>query len=307
MSASMMNSIKQSVSTKAPSPSKLMKKSLGVFKRASQESVEGEDSGFRQRRSSFTASEEDLRVDKYGFVVGDNEFETVSIFEHEIEEEISSNFRRSSLIKDKVFQATHGTDEKDRGWPKMLGLNAILTKKVGVYETLVAMSDLNQGSSHTDLLNECKISWDGIERDLKRTFPMHTLFQEPHLDDTTQVNEDETVESSQPKKEAYGMRALRSVLKAYSIYDKEIGYCQGMNFITGMMLTFLTEEETFWLLVVVMNEEPFKLREIFSKDMVGTHEILYIADKLVTSYLPELQEHFEDEQVHTSMFTTQWL
>jgi hypothetical protein len=56
-----------------------------------------------------------------------------------------------------------------------------------------------------------------------------------------------------------------------------------------------------------MNEEPYKLREIFSKDMTGTHEILYIADKLVNCFLPELHEHFQDEQIHTSMFTTQWL
>jgi hypothetical protein len=56
-----------------------------------------------------------------------------------------------------------------------------------------------------------------------------------------------------------------------------------------------------------MNDEPFKLREIFSRDMAGTHEILYIADKLVNCFLPELYEHFENEQVNTSMFTTQWL
>lgn len=35
--------------------------------------------------------------------------------------------------------------------------------------------------------------------------------------------------------------------------------------------------------------------------------MLYIADKLVNSFLPELHEHFENEQVHSSMFTTQWL
>lgn len=35
--------------------------------------------------------------------------------------------------------------------------------------------------------------------------------------------------------------------------------------------------------------------------------MLYIADKLLGSFLPELHEHFEDEQVHSSMFTTQWL
>jgi hypothetical protein len=46
-----------------------------------------------------------------------------------------------------------------------------------------------------------------------------------------------------------GQAALRRVLRAYSYYDQEVGYCQGMNFIAGMFLTFMTEEEAFWLLV----------------------------------------------------------
>jgi Rab-GTPase-TBC domain len=46
-----------------------------------------------------------------------------------------------------------------------------------------------------------------------------------------------------------GQTALRRVLRAYSYYDPEVGYCQGMNFIAGMFLTLMSEEEAFWLLV----------------------------------------------------------
>ena len=46
-----------------------------------------------------------------------------------------------------------------------------------------------------------------------------------------------------------GQAALRRVLRAYSYFDPEVGYCQGMNFIAGMFLTLMTEEEAFWLLV----------------------------------------------------------
>ncbi len=46
-----------------------------------------------------------------------------------------------------------------------------------------------------------------------------------------------------------GQAALRRVLRAYSYYDREVGYCQGMNFIAGMFLTLMTEEEAFWQLV----------------------------------------------------------
>jgi hypothetical protein len=46
-----------------------------------------------------------------------------------------------------------------------------------------------------------------------------------------------------------GQASLRRVLRAYSYYDQEVGYCQGMNFIAGMFLTLMAEEEAFWLLV----------------------------------------------------------
>eukprot|EP00577_Skeletonema_sp_RCC1716_P000892 CAMPEP_0113385446 /NCGR_PEP_ID=MMETSP0013_2-20120614/7470_1 /TAXON_ID=2843 ORGANISM="Skeletonema costatum, Strain 1716" /NCGR_SAMPLE_ID=MMETSP0013_2 /ASSEMBLY_ACC=CAM_ASM_000158 /LENGTH=93 /DNA_ID=CAMNT_0000268201 /DNA_START=24 /DNA_END=302 /DNA_ORIENTATION=- /assembly_acc=CAM_ASM_000158 len=34
-----------------------------------------------------------------------------------------------------------------------------------------------------------------------------------------------------------GQGALRRILRAYSQYDNEVGYCQGMNFIVAMFLT----------------------------------------------------------------------
>ncbi|KAK1746834.1 TBC domain-containing protein [Skeletonema marinoi] len=72
----------------------------------------------------------------------------------------------------------------------------------------------------------------------------------------------------------FSRRELRRVLRAYSQFDPEVGYCQGMNYIVATFLSFLSEEEAFWLLVVVMNEEPYNLRELFSEDMSGTHEML---------------------------------
>lgn len=46
-----------------------------------------------------------------------------------------------------------------------------------------------------------------------------------------------------------GQAALRRVLRAYSYYDREVSYCQGMNFIAGMFLTVMSEEDAFWLLL----------------------------------------------------------
>ena len=40
----------------------------------------------------------------------------------------------------------------------------------------------------------------------------------------------------------YSQDSLYNVLKAFSVYDKEVGYCQGMGFVTGLMLMYMGEE-----------------------------------------------------------------
>ena len=54
-----------------------------------------------------------------------------------------------------------------------------------------------------------------IQRDLSRTFPHHDHFKDP---------------------EGPGQLALFNILKAYSLYDPEIGYCQGIAFVVGPLL-----------------------------------------------------------------------
>jgi hypothetical protein len=115
-----------------------------------------------------------------------------------------------------------------------------------------------------------------IERDIHRTYPRHDLFyQDDHDDEIPAVSTPETdqwglcdpelanmitnmeaeittsssTSMTQPSQTPQGQVALRRVLRAYSYYDREVGYCQGMNFIAGMFLTLMSEEEAFWVLV----------------------------------------------------------
>ena len=41
-----------------------------------------------------------------------------------------------------------------------------------------------------------------------------------------------------------------------------------------------------------MNEEPYKIREMFREDMAGTHEVVYIAEKLIEQFLPQIRQDF---------------
>lgn len=52
---------------------------------------------------------------------------------------------------------------------------------------------------------------------------------------------------------ATGRNKLYNILIAYANFDPEVGYCQGMNFIVGMLvLHILNEEDAFWCFVSIM-------------------------------------------------------
>ena len=53
---------------------------------------------------------------------------------------------------------------------------------------------------------------------------------------------------------------LNSVLVAYSVYDMEVGYIQGLNLIAGILLYHIkSEEQTFWALVELMEEQELRM------------------------------------------------
>ena len=183
-----------------------------------------------------------------------------------------------------------------RAWSVISAVNLVISARDGDYQQLVEEATLlMEGKNDKNAAQ--------IEKDLRRTFPSHYLFhshkeQEDLMNSSSFMCEDFSAD---------GIDALRRILKAYALYDDEIGYCQGMNFIAAMFLTFLPEEESFWLLVAIMNDDPYSIRDLFTKDMSGSLETLFVADRLVQKLLPDLHQHLENEGINISMFATQWL
>jgi hypothetical protein len=191
-----------------------------------------------------------------------------------------------------------------QGWTAITGVEKMMKEREGMYTNLVLGFDAEHYDDSKS--KHLKPEFKAIEKDILRTFPKHHLFRQENAT-TSSCLQDDDKQASVDVVEGEGCAKLRRVLRAYSQYDSEVGYCQGMNFIAAMFLMFLREEEAFWLLVIVMNEEPYKLRDLFGKNMSGTLEVLYIAEKLIVQFLPKLDDHFGNEQVHISMFATQWL
>ena len=68
--------------------------------------------------------------------------------------------------------------------------------------------------------------------DLCRTFPKHRQFRESLAQST-------------------GQKSLYNVLKAYCLLDTEVGYCQGLSFVVGLILIYLPDEEDAFKGIVV--------------------------------------------------------
>jgi len=90
-----------------------------------------------------------------------------------------------------------------------------------------------------------------------------------------------------------------------AIYDKEIGYCQGMGFVCGLLLMYMSEEDAFWVLVRLCKFSPYKMRELWLPKLPGLFKSLFVFEHLLPDYLPKVWEHLQRLQVNSNIFS-QW-
>ena len=50
-------------------------------------------------------------------------------------------------------------------------------------------------------------------------------------------------------------KSLNNILKAISLVHPEVGYCQGMNFLALRLLQVLSDEDAFWLLFYLIEND----------------------------------------------------
>ncbi|RPB10952.1 hypothetical protein P167DRAFT_490151 [Morchella conica CCBAS932] len=100
-----------------------------------------------------------------------------------------------------------------------------------------------------------------------------------------------------------GQRMLGRVLRAFSIYDTQIGYCQGLGFLVGPLLMHMGEKEAFCVLVRLM--EHYDLRSCFLPNMYGLQLRMYQFTQLLGTHLPELAAHLNFLGIQPT-YASQW-
>ncbi|SCO66393.1 GTPase-activating protein, putative [Plasmodium vivax] len=105
----------------------------------------------------------------------------------------------------------------------------------------------------------------------------------------------------------YAQEQLFRILNAYSNFEPSVGYCQGMNFLVGLLLIVsnFNEIETFCVLVSLMNN--YHLKEFYKEKFPLLNRYIYLFEKILQCEVPDLVDHFNREEVFPPVYLHQWL
>ncbi|XP_028902308.1 TBC1 domain family member 1 isoform X2 [Ornithorhynchus anatinus] len=136
---------------------------------------------------------------------------------------------------------------------------------------------------YKELLKQLTSQQHAILIDLGRTFPTHPYF-------SAQLGA--------------GQLSLYNILKAYSLLDQEVGYCQGLSFVAGVLLLHMAEEDAFRMLKFLMFDAG--LRKQYCPDMTILQIQMYQLSRLLHDYHRDLHDHLEEHEIGPSLYAAPW-
>ncbi|NWV06873.1 US6NL protein, partial [Ptilonorhynchus violaceus] len=124
-----------------------------------------------------------------------------------------------------------------------------------------------------------------IDLDVNRTFRNHIMFRD-----------------------RYGVKqqALFHVLSAYSVYNTEVSYCQGMSQIAAILLMYLNEEDAFWALAQLLTNQRHAMHGFFIPGFPKLQRFQAHHEQILNKLFPKLKKHMDKEQMTTGIYTTKW-
>ncbi|XP_028905445.1 TBC1 domain family member 10A [Ornithorhynchus anatinus] len=158
---------------------------------------------------------------------------------------------------------------RGRAWQYLSGGKVKLEQHAGKFDDL----DTSPGDP----------KWlDVIERDLHRQFPFHEMFV---------------------SRGGHGQQDLFRVLKAYTLFRPEEGYCQAQAPIAAVLLMHMPAEQAFWCLVQICEKY---LPGYYSEKLEAIQldgEILF---SLLQKVAPVAHKHLSKQKVDPILYMTEW-
>lgn len=219
------------------------------------------------------------KVDEYGFERANN-------FDYKTHENFMSQYIRTLAKRAKRWQELNDKFKKSNTLKRFVRKGIPSSEREAVWMAISGAQTLKRESSHPYSVLKKNINnptiIEIIEIDVPRTFPDNVFF---------------TQEDVLP-------RQLFNILATFAHHNKEVGYCQGLNYIAGLLLLATKNEESaYWLLrVLVENILP----QYYVKNMSGLLIDLEVLDDLVLKNEPQVYRHLKHIGMPWAVASTKW-
>ncbi|CAF0916664.1 unnamed protein product [Rotaria sp. Silwood1] len=225
-------------------------------------------------------------IDHYGFI-RDQPIKSLTINERkQIQQEIKRSERWNKMLKKTNHTITRDNEQLRRRmfkglpstlrgafWSRLFDLDEQLRVNKGYYDILKKKARLS-----STYLSQ-------IDLDVHRTYRNHQMFCNRYC---------------------LRQKHLFSILAAYSVYNTEIGYTQGMNQIVAFLLFYLPEEEAFWAFCQLMTSSRWMMHGFFCPGFPKLFRFQAQFEKIMKKMLPKVYKHFITYQVQSDLYTIRW-
>ncbi|KAK3509750.1 hypothetical protein QTP70_008389 [Hemibagrus guttatus] len=181
-------------------------------------------------------------------------------------------YKNSERMMKRVYK---GIPQQLRGqaWNLLLDVEKVKKENEGKYERMV-----EQATVYSTEIKQ-------IDLDVNRTFRNHIMFMD-----------------------RFGVKqqSLFHVLTAYSIYNTEVSYCQGMSQIAAILLMYMNEEDAFWAMSQLLTNQKHAMHGFFIPGFPKLQRFQNHHDQILSKLLPKLKKHLDKEQMYSGIYSTKW-
>ena len=170
-------------------------------------------------------------------------------------------------------------------WQKFAEIDKYYVKNL--YQDLVN----KQGNNNNNSINENSSTTENNEnnfeliilKDLDRTFPLCQFFRDKYGD---------------------GQRKLYRILSAYSKYNPDVGYVQGMGFICAIFLIYMDEESSFFMMHSLMKK--YKLEGMYLPNFPYLKKMSFVFLKMQKKFIPKIYHILKKNEILPTMYSSGW-
>jgi hypothetical protein len=154
-----------------------------------------------------------------------------------------------------------------------------------------------------------------IKKDLNRTLAEITLNENNNILKSSEIHQNNLSESSNKSlsfSEDPVQNYLYRLLRAFSNADKEVSYCQGMNFIAGFLLLVsdFNETEALYLFMALFSNtfnNLYGIRGFFSENFPLLNAYTYAFNHFFQRKMPTLKNHFLNLEIPDEVWILKWI